>query len=75
MVTGIEMKMAIVDVKDHPDEAMYVPVWFIDYTEISESGPIEYRLALNAIDGGRVLEIPVDISPEMQQAIDEQSNH
>jgi|AGTN01.2.fsa_nt_gi hypothetical protein len=71
-VTSIEMRMTIVNVKDHPDEAMYVPAWFIDYTKTDEeSGQIEYRLALNAVDGGRVLEIPLDDNPEMQQAIDE----
>jgi hypothetical protein len=30
-VTSIEMKMALVSVKDNADEAMYVPAWFILY--------------------------------------------
>lgn len=81
-VTGVELNMAIVDVRDHPDEAMYVPTWFIYYRETfndPETGEEEYqelRLGINAIDGGRVLEIPVDTSSEMQQTIDEQrKNH
>lgn len=65
-VTSIEMKMAIVNVKDRPDEAMYVPAWFIDYTETDESGTIEYRLVLNAADGGRVLELPIDSDTQRQ---------
>jgi hypothetical protein len=80
-VTGIKMNMAIVNVKDHPDEAMYVPAWFIYYTETfyvwdpGEYEQQELRLVLNAIDGGRVLECPVDVSPEFQQAMDEQSEN
>jgi hypothetical protein len=76
-VTNIDLNMAIVDVKDHPGEAMYVPAWFIYYTqtfddpETGEKEQQRLRLGLNAIDGGRVLEMPVDISPEMQQEIDE----
>ncbi len=76
-VTNIDLNMAIVDVKDHPGEAMYVPVWFIYYTqtfydlETGEKEQQELTLGLNAIDGGRVLELPVDISSEMQQAIDQ----
>ncbi len=68
-VTNIEMHMALVDVKDQPDEAMYIPAWYIDYTETDEEGSIEYRLVLNAVDGGRVLELPID--SEMQQAMDD----
>jgi hypothetical protein len=70
------MNMAIVSVKDHPDEAMYVPAWFIYYTETfydeDTGGNLQQsaRLALNAVDGGRVLECPVDIDPETQQMID-----
>ena len=67
-ITNIELNMAIVNVKDRPDEAMYVPAWFIYYTETYEdptAGNKErtqtFRLALNAIDGGRVLERPVAI--------------
>ena len=67
-ITKIELNMAIVNVKDRPDEAMYVPAWFIYYTETYEdptAGNKErtqiFRLALNAIDGGRVLERPVAI--------------
>ncbi len=77
-VTRIELNMAIVDIKDHSGEAMYVPAWFVYYTERfsdSETGEDVYqelRLGINAIDGGRVLEIPVDTSSDMQQAIDEQ---
>ena len=76
-VTSIELNMTIVDVKDHLDEAMYVPAWFVYYTETfndTDTGEKEqqkFRLGLNAIDGGRVLEYPVSFSPEMQQAINE----
>ncbi|MGE5494187.1 MAG: DUF6034 family protein [Burkholderiales bacterium] len=70
-VTSIEMNMAIVDVKEHPEEAMYVPAWFIYYTETYEDGTQqEVRFALNAVDGGRVLECPVEIDPGTQQMID-----
>lgn len=69
-VTNIEMNMAIIDVKDHPEEAMYVPAWFIYYTETYEDNTQQnVKFALNAIDGGRVLERPVEISPEIQQQI------
>lgn len=75
-ITSIKMNMAIVDVKDHPDEAMYVPAWFIYYMESfidpETGGTLQQvnTLALNAIDGGRVLECPVDLSPEIQQAME-----
>lgn len=75
-VTNIDLNMAIVDVKDHPGEAMYVPAWFIYYTqtfydlETGEKEQQKLRLGLNAIDGGRVLELPVDINPEMQMQMD-----
>lgn len=69
-VTSIKMNMTIVDVKDHPEEAMYVPAWFIYYTVNYGGIQQEYTLSLNAIDGGRVLELPVDISPEMQMQMD-----
>lgn len=75
-VTNIDLNMAIVDVKDHPGEAMYVPAWFTYYTqtfydlETGEKEQQKLRLGLNAIDGGRVLELPVDINPEMQMHMD-----
>ena len=69
-VTSIKMNITIVDVKDHPEEAMYVPAWFIYYTVSYGDIQQEYTLALNAIDGGRVLELPVDISPEFQAQMD-----
>lgn len=72
-VTSIELHMTIIDVKDHPEEAMYVPAWFIYYTITYEDIQQEDALVLNAIDGGRVLEGPTDISPEMQQQMDEDS--
>jgi hypothetical protein len=71
-VTSIIMNMTIVNVKDHPEEAMYVPAWFIHYTKTyDENIQQEYTLVLNAIDGGRVLELPTDISPEIQSQMDE----
>lgn len=73
-VTNIDLNMAIVDVKDHSGEAMYVPAWFVYYTQTfyveGEKEQQTLRLGLNAIDGGRVLELPVDISPEMQMHMD-----
>ena len=69
-VTSIKMNITIVDVKDHPEQAMYVPAWFIYYTVNYGDIQQEYTLALNAIDGGRVLELPVDISPEFQAQMD-----
>ena len=69
-VTSIKMNITIVDVKDHPEQAMYVPAWFIYYTVNYGDIQQEYTLALNAIDGGRVLELPVVISPEFQAQMD-----
>lgn len=71
IVTSIKMNMAIVDVKDHPEEAMYAPAWFISYLQqIDKDIQEECTLALNAIDGGRVLELPTDISPAIQAQMD-----
>lgn len=70
-VTSIDMHITIVDMKDHPGEAMYVPAWFINYLDILDDSQQENVLVLNAIDGGRVLERPADISTEIQQAMDE----
>ena len=39
---------------------MYVPAWYIFYTQIYENYTENNRLVLNAIDGGRVLEGPPD---------------
>lgn len=69
-VTKINLNMAIVSVKDHPEEAMYVPAWFIYYTETYGNIRQEYTLALNAVDGGRISEYPVDIDPETQKLMD-----
>ena len=69
-VSSVDMHMTIVSMKDHPDEAMYVPAWFVNYTKTFKGLSHEYRLVLNAIDGGRVLEAPVKIDPEIQQAMD-----
>ncbi len=73
-VTSIEMRMALVDVKDHPDEAMYAPAWFISYTETSYGMSTEERLVLNAIDGGRILELPMEMDPAIQNAMKEARN-
>jgi len=71
-VTSIKMNMTIVNVKDHPDEGIYIPAWFIAYTRTDKKSGIqqEYTLVLNAIDGGRVLELPVDISEDIQKQMD-----
>lgn len=70
-VTSIKMNMTIVNIKDHLEEAMYIPAWFVNYTKTYEDIQQESTLVLNAIDGGRVLELPVDISPEIQEMMDE----
>ena len=74
-VEKITFKMAIVNVRDS-DAAMYVPAWFIDCEEqyaageIPEDTKVTSTLVLNAIDGGRILELPTDISPTIQSQID-----
>lgn len=72
VVTDVELNMTIISVEDHPNEAMYVPAWFIYYTmvfdvppdeedeEYEEQMEQEFVIALNAIDGGRVAELPSD---------------
>ncbi len=78
-VDRIELHMTIVDVRDRPDEAVYVPAWFVYYSKTVDimtdgsSWEQNYKLVLNAVDGGRVLEAPVDFGPEMQQAINQQN--
>jgi hypothetical protein len=67
-VTSIEMKMALVSVKDSSDEAMYVPAWFIYYMGTYKNESSESELVLNAVDGGRVLRVPIDSG--IQQAMD-----
>lgn len=73
-ITKVELNMAIVNVKDHPNEAMYVPAWFIYYTQTfkdeNKEHTQEFRLALNAIDGGRVLECPFKKPDNKEQTND-----
>ena len=62
-VTEIKMNMAIIGVENEPDEAMYVPAWFVKYQKIYKDMPEEFRLQestllLSAIDGGRIMEFP-----------------
>lgn len=61
-ITNIEMNMTLVNVKDEPGTAMYVPAWYIHCEQEFNTtmGVItqERLLVLNAIDGGRVLEAP-----------------
>lgn len=77
-IDRVELHMTIVDVRDKPKEAMYVPAWYVCYSKKVDdmtdgsSWIQNYRLVLNAVDGGRVLEVPVDNDPVMQQAIDQQ---
>lgn len=65
-VERIELKMTLTSVKDHPDEAMYVPAWYIHYVrrlpvnytddfgkQITEQADDAY-IVLNAIDGGSI---------------------
>ena len=63
IVTDISLKMAIVNMND---ELLYVPSWFFVYTRQYEDYEQEYTLVLNAIDGGRVLELPVPEYSEME---------
>ena len=79
IVTDVELNMTIINVKDHPDEAMYVPAWFIYYTIEFDDFPDEndevliekikqeFVIALNAIDGGRIVELPVETISDMQE--------
>jgi hypothetical protein len=81
VVTDVELNMTIISVEDHPYEAMYVPAWFIYYTMVFNVPPDEdeevyveqmeqeYVIALNAIDGGRIAEIPFIISHEMKETM------
>lgn len=62
-VTAIKMNMTIVDIKDHSEDAMVVPAWFVYYTMSYDDVKQDYILALNAIDGGRIAELPI---PEQQ---------
>lgn len=75
----IEMRTTLVNVKDEPGKAMYVPAWYVDgtikYSSLIEDGEggwkdyDEQRLTLNAIDGGRILDFPP--TPDMLQAAEE----
>ncbi len=66
-VDRIELKTAMINIRDNPDEAMFVPAWYIHYTihqniqNYGENGdnqkaPMEDRriIVLDAIDGGSV---------------------
>ena len=70
-VTGLEIRMALANAKDHSDDAMYVPAWFVDYTIITEHDLIERTLALNAVDGGRLLEMPMSVGSDVQKSMDD----
>lgn len=65
-VERIELKMTLTSVKDHTNEAMYVPAWYIHYVrrlpvnytddfgkQITEQADDAY-IVLNAIDGGSI---------------------
>jgi hypothetical protein len=41
---------------------MYIPAWFIYYTKTYGNMQLEYTLVLNAIDGGRMIELPTDVA-------------
>jgi hypothetical protein len=66
-VDRIELKMAMVNSEDDPDEALFVPAWYIHYTVNSaaeytdengepqtEPAKNEQLMILNALDGGTV---------------------
>lgn len=66
-VDRIELKMAMINIQDNPDEAMYVPAWYIHYTlhsridytddngnDHTEEIEDEQLMILDAIDGGSV---------------------
>ena len=81
-VTDIKLNMALISVEDHLDEAMYVPAWFVYYTtefeDILEEGQEgepkiiqqEFILALNAIDGGRIADLPLSTISDVQEEMD-----
>ncbi len=65
-VDDIDLKMALISVKNHPEEAMYVPAWYISYVRklpvnytddfgnhITEQEDDAY-IVLDAVDGGSV---------------------
>ena len=72
-VKRIEMRMVLINVKDHPDEAMFVPAWYIYYelglpefvkerNELDvfmEENREDDLMIMNAIDGGRVQYYPM----------------
>lgn len=64
-VTNVDMKMTIISAENELSEAIYVPAWFVKYTVIREDMGEEFReqeytLVLNAIDGGRIIEFPIE---------------
>ena len=65
-VDDIDLKMTLISVKDHPEEAMYVPAWYISYlrkipvnytddfgNHITEQEDDAY-IVLDAVDGGSI---------------------
>lgn len=57
-VDRIEMNMALINIKDSPEEAMYVPSWYIHCVQQGMTQDIEQTIVLNAVDGGRVQVYP-----------------
>ena len=68
-VTSIVMRMTMISIENEPSDAMYVPAWFVNYIVTREDMDEEFReqeytLVLNAIDGGRIIEFPIETEIE-----------
>ncbi len=66
-VTNVDMKMTVISAENELSEAIYVPAWFVNYTVTREDMDEEFReqeytVVLNAIDGGRIIEFPIEAS-------------
>ena len=80
-VDRLELKMAMINVQDNPDEAMYVPAWYVHYTLHAKSGNTydegsrqtemadnERLMILNAIDGGSIAAAPAPFLEKISAA-------
>ncbi len=69
-VTKVSLHMSIVSVKDYPGQPLYIPVWLVDYYRDYGDYTQEYQIAVNAIDGGRTVQIPMPTTDEVEHLID-----
>ncbi len=59
-VTDVSLRMSIATIKDYSDSAIYIPTWIVEYyVDLGDSFHSYEYLAINAIDGGRVIEVPI----------------